>query len=255
MLANEQFSEYAIERLEISMASVSNLIDHLRANAATHASEDVVSVATRYSAMLAELLECLRQMYNEWTSYLEHFHVNRHVTSYSAPVTQVNRTGRPTFLISEAQLQHLRSLGFSWTQIAEILGVSYTTVYRRRREYGMEEEPVGNLTDPGLSGVVQQLKREFPSMGETMLWGQLRSMGFMITRSRVRHALREADPMHTALRWRGELTRRQPYSVPGPNSLWHTGKYILEVGVVEPTVTPHAFYSSWSLGVNIYMYM
>ena len=55
-------------------------------------------------------------------------------------------------------------------------------------------------------------------MGETMLWGQLRSMGFCVTRTRVRSALREADPIHTALRWRGELTRRQPYSVPGPNS-------------------------------------
>ena len=146
MIANEQFSEYALERLEIGMAGVSNLIDHLRANAASHTAEEVVSVATHYSALLAELLECLRQIYNEWTVYLEDFHVNRHATSYSAPVAQVNRTGRPNFLISEAQLQYLRSLGFSWTQIAEILGVSYTTVYRRRREYGMEQEPVGHLT-------------------------------------------------------------------------------------------------------------
>ena len=66
----------------------------------------------------------------------------------------------------------------------------------------MEQEPVGHLTDPELNDVVQQLKREFLSMGETMLWGHLRTMGFRVTCSRVRHALREADPMHTALRWR-----------------------------------------------------
>ena len=71
--------------------------------------------------------------------------------------------------------------------------------------------------------IVRQLKREFSSMGGTMLWGQLRAMGFMITRSRVRWVLREVDLIHTALRWRGELTRRQPYSVPGPKCLWHIG--------------------------------
>ena len=32
------------------------------------------------------------------------------------------------------------------------------------------------------------LKKEFPSMGGTMLWGQLRAMGFVVTRSRVRWA-------------------------------------------------------------------
>ena len=48
-------------------------------------------------------------------------------------------------------------------------------------------------------------------------------MGFNVTRERIRQAVRENDPIHTALRWRGELVRRQPYSVPGPNSLWHIG--------------------------------
>ena len=41
----------------------------------------------------------------------------------------------------------------------------------------MGEEPVGSITDAELSGIVQELKREFP---ETMLWGQLRAMGLML---------------------------------------------------------------------------
>ena len=67
MIANEQFSEYVIERLETTMASVSSLIEHLRANAAIVTESDIVSVATHYSAMFAELLECLRGIYIEWT--------------------------------------------------------------------------------------------------------------------------------------------------------------------------------------------
>ena len=127
MLANEQFSEYAIERLETSIVSVSGLVEHLRANSGVNHETDVVSVATHYSAMFAELLGCLWGMYNEWSVYLEHYHLNRRASSYSVPVVQANPTGRPTFLISESQLQYLRSLGFSWSQIADILGVSCTT--------------------------------------------------------------------------------------------------------------------------------
>ena len=34
-------------------------------------------------------------------------------------------------------------------------------------------------------------------------------MGFSVTRERVRQAVRESDPIQTALRWRDELVRRQ----------------------------------------------
>ena len=72
--------------------SVSSLIENLRANAAISQEADVASVATHYSAMFAGLLECLRQLFTEWTVYLDH-----HSTSYSAPVVQANQTGRPNF--------------------------------------------------------------------------------------------------------------------------------------------------------------
>ena len=58
-----------------------------------------------------------------------------------------------------------------------------------------------------------------------MVIGRLRSMGFKVTRSRVRTSIRATDPIQIALRWNSQLAHRQPYSVPGPNSLWHIGKY------------------------------
>ena len=36
---------------------------------------------------------------------------------------------------------------------------------------------------------------------------------------RLRQAIRLTDPLHTALRWRGGLTSRRPYS-----ALWHIGR-------------------------------
>ena len=48
-------------------------------------------------------------------------------------------------------------------------------------------------------------------------------MGFHVAWDQVRQATRTTDPLNTALRLPGGLTSRRPYSVPGPNSLWHIG--------------------------------
>ena len=44
-----------------------------------------------------------------------------------------------------------------------------------------------------------------------------------VTRERVRQSLRSIDPIGVVLRWPAGATRRRPYSVAGPNSLWHIG--------------------------------
>ena len=55
------------------------------------------------------------------------------------------------------------------------------------------------------------------------------ALGFRnhVTRSRLRQAIHDVDPINTALRWGGTVRSRRPYSVPGPNSLWHIGTCIL----------------------------
>jgi hypothetical protein len=166
-------------------------------------------------------LQCLRQLYREWQRYVDEGRPS--LPSYSAPLFHSTGPGRPKFMITREQMYYLRSMSFSWVQIANLLGVSYTTIYRRRQEYGMTGSDGGHITDGELREVLHQLRQELPSLGQTLIWGRLRSMGFNVTRGRIRQAVRENDPIHTALRWRGELVRRQPYSVPGPNSLWHIG--------------------------------
>ena len=189
----------------------------------TATDEEAARIGVQYSANLSELLECLRSMLREWQDYLNHYQ-SRSTSSYRASLTLSvpSQLGRPRFDISREQLQYLRSMSFTWVQISEILGVSHLTIYRRRQEYGMMENPSDNITDSELCEVLQQMRRELPSLGQTMVWGRLRSLGFKVTRARVREAVRVSDPINTALRWR-EITPRQPYSVPGLNSLWHIG--------------------------------
>ena len=121
------------------------------------------------------------------------------------------------------QLELLHSLCFTGSDIAQLLRVSRMTVYRRRQEYGMLDEPVASISDSDLREKVLEMKKMLPEVGESIILGQLRSMGYKVTRWRVRDTLRSTDPVNVALRWPGGATARRQYSVPGPNSLWHIG--------------------------------
>ena len=93
------------------------------------------------------------------------------------------------------------------------------TVYRRRVEYGLLEEPSSTLTDDDLDEVLRELKIEL--LGETMAAGRLRSLGYRVPRQKVREGLRRIDPLSAALRW----STASPYTVSGPNCLWHIGEF------------------------------
>ena len=100
------------------------------------------------------------------------------------------------------------------------------TIYRRRDEYGLIDETHRHVSDQELSHIVEDLRVELPDIGESMVAGRLRAMGYRVARERIREAVRRSDPLNTALRWHGIASRR-PYSVPGPNSLWHIGQHCI----------------------------
>ena len=45
--------------------------------------------------------------------------------------------GRPRAVVSQQQLLYLHSFNFSWTHIADLIGVSRVTLFSRRRELGI----------------------------------------------------------------------------------------------------------------------
>ena len=107
------------------------------------------------------------------------------------------------------------------------------TIHRRRCEYGMIVEPTRHITDTRLMQIVEDLRQELPSIGQSMVAGQLRALGIYVPRWRIREAVRRSDPLSTALRWHG-VTSRRPYSVPGPNSLWHIGTFFYYLCLFRP---------------------
>ena len=83
-------------------------------------------------------------------------------------------------------------MGYTWEQVADVLMVSRTTLWRRLTEIGISE----------LDGVMELLVWDFPRNGIVMMWGQLQSMNIFVT-------------------WHSSTTSRRVYNVPSPNYLWH----------------------------------
>ena len=220
---SETYGSYALERLQISISSVSRLKNHLEDNLARVELENR-PIVLRYKCDMEQLVSYLRALSQEFQDNINANERMAESRRYRVETSQSAGKGRPRFLILKEQLEYLRSMSFSWTEIATLIGVSRMTIYRRRDEFGMLQEPIRTLTDTELRSKLSDIRRVSPESGEKLILGQLRSMGYHITRSRVREALRSVDPINTALRWQGGVTARRPYSVPGPNSLWHIGQ-------------------------------
>ena len=95
---------------------------------------------------------------------------------YRVPVRYAGAVGRPSYEISREQIMLLRSCYFSWTSIANILGVSRWTIHRRAIDL---EIPPSFLTySPILQVELQQIVQEelvaMPRCGERYMQGALR---------------------------------------------------------------------------------
>ena len=144
---------------------------------------------------------------------------------YTVPVHVRNSRGRPKFDIKPEQLEYLLSLGLQCPKIAELLGVSLSTIRRRMNEYGFSVTALySSITDHELDAIVSQIKHEFPNSGYRLMHGHLLSRGLRVHQMRIRDSLHRVDPEGVAIRWGSALERRK-YTVFSPLSLWHLDGY------------------------------
>ena len=144
------------------------------------------------------------------------------VTQGECGVDRQQTPGRPPFQIEADVLEDLRGMGFTWTKIAQMFGVSRWTLYRRVREFNLQDmTSFSSMADSQLDEIIREYLREHGSTtGQTYIAGYIRSLGLRIQRRRIRESMARVDPRNTALRW-ACVVRRRKYSVPWPNSLWH----------------------------------
>ena len=129
--------------------------------------------------------------------------------------------GRPRFSIEREQLSSLIESGFTVGQVAELIGVSRRTIFRRMSDFNLSvRKTYCDLTDQELDDIVKQVQVEFPACGNKQMMGHLLSRGIRVQQVRVRDSMRRTDLEGVVNRRIGILQRRQ-YKVPGPRSLFH----------------------------------
>ena len=130
------------------------------------------------------------------------------------------RPGRPALDISYDQLVYLLNFELSVPDIAQALGVSESTIFRRMKTYGLSAHQNVVLSDQELDDKVREVLREFPNAGYRRVISQLSVNGLRPAQLRVREAMQRVDPQGVAVRWL-RLTPRRQYNVSGPLALWH----------------------------------
>ena len=120
-IANVSYSDYVVERLELTINTCSSMLDCVNGSAEQELEE--------CSSQLSHLLKCLHIMQKKWEEYkdcLEADYLPVHPERLRTPFGR----GRPRFDVSKAQIEYLSSLSFTWVEIAAIIGISRMTLYR-----------------------------------------------------------------------------------------------------------------------------
>lgn len=137
-----------------------------------------------------------------------------------APSKVHESCGAPSFFIPKIVLENHLDEGFRITEIAQMLHVSESTIYRRMRYFGLSKWNFADITDADLDRQVQAICNDFPNCGEGMLRHILGEKGLKVQRMRLRDSLHRVDEFGIEERKRRRLHRRI-YNVQGPNHLWH----------------------------------
>ena len=132
-IANQQYTEYVIERLQLFCRDVGILKDFLEHSQATQNSLELRQLPEK----LGELQTSIRKILTEWENYFDSVlaRSTEFSLAYRAEPVATGSTGRPRFQIQKEQLEYLSSLAFSWSSVIELLGVSRITIYRKREQY------------------------------------------------------------------------------------------------------------------------
>lgn len=120
-------------------------------------------------------------------------------------------------------LQTLLDTDHSINDIAGLLGVTRRTVYNKMRDANIAQYT--NITEAQLRSAINEViiptgGLESGNWGANMTHGLLRAKGIRVPLYRVKHALREINPVSSTLRW-SRAIRRRVYNVRGPMHLCH----------------------------------
>ena len=121
---------------------------------------------------MSQLTSALQEIISEWSIYQDSVDSNSSNQGFHFEVVHVPaRRGRPPFGIRSSQLEYLHSLGFTWTEMATLLGVSRMTLYRHRQEFRTLASSQLSIPDHEVWEHMQHIRSNSLYVGESMILG------------------------------------------------------------------------------------
>ena len=132
--------------------------------------------------------------------------------------------GRPRYDIRKEDIQFLLEQCFTVQDIADIFGVSKSTMHSRMQGFALSvTNTYSDMTEQELDHLIGQKISESPYSGIQSMIGILRSSGYRVQRHKVISSMRRVDPVGVLMRktMRNYQIRRRRYNVRAPKALWH----------------------------------
>lgn len=99
------------------------------------------SVLRDFKTIIEAVLTKIRFVSRVMTKYEERNSFEDTVSkSFACPTNKLTGAGRPVIVVEREQIEFLRELHFSWVKIASLLGISESTLRRRRRELNLNDD-------------------------------------------------------------------------------------------------------------------
>ena len=134
--------------------------------------------------------------------------------------TGTNSKGRPKLEVDLTEISELISIGFTKTQIAEMLGISRKTLYNKTIGQQSVAPKYTHINDSQLDTEVSSIKESHPNDREILIAGHLLHKGIRVPRAQLRRSIHRVDPEGVAKR-RSSAVKRRLYQVSHANEVWH----------------------------------
>lgn len=122
------------------------------------------------------------------------------------PSRSYNEGVHAVFEIPKEVLESLLE-DFLISEIATMLSVSESTIFRRMRRYGLSKRSFSDISDNELDIYVIEIAMEFPFCGERMFKQLLQGKGIKVQRNRLCDSIHRVDSLGVANRKKGRLHR------------------------------------------------
>ena len=100
----------------------------------------------------------------------------------------------------------MREAGYTFNNIAKVLGTSCTTLWRRLNENYVSVSRFSSISNQALHFIVQKYQERSPNCGQVLLRGYLTSIGINIQQWRIRDSISRNDPLRQNIRrWRQQV--------------------------------------------------